>query len=87
MVSKWKIEIEGLENYRFGEDGNLYKLPFVTKDKKHRGLKLVAKDKLKKRWFLTRFGKLERWSENQLRAHLVKDTENLELTKEIDLPF
>lgn len=87
MLSKWIITLDGMESYRFGEDGNLYRLGYVTTDGKHRGIKLIKKDKEKKRWFISRFGKVEKWSENQLRVHLAIDKNPVQLTKEKDLPF
>jgi len=87
MNSKWIIDLKGLEGYRFGEDKNLYRLPFVTKDGKHRGLKKVFKCSIKKRWQVTRGGKVEWISENQLRPHLLIDKNPIELIKEDQLPF
>lgn len=87
MVSKWVIDLEGFEYYRFGEDKNLYRLPFTTIDGKKRGLKLIKKDKLKNRWQITRFGKVEKWSESQLRPHLILDDNPIQLTKTEKLPF
>jgi hypothetical protein len=87
MKSKWKIDIKGLENFRFGEDKELYRLPFVTADGKHRGLKKIAKCKIKNRWQITRNGRVEKWSEAQLRPHIIIDLEPIELTKCDKLPF
>ena len=40
MFTKWKIK--GIDNYVFGEDGNLYKLPFEKNGKSY-GLRLIKK--------------------------------------------
>jgi hypothetical protein len=40
MYSKWKIK--GVDNYRFGEDGELYRMPYETKDRNY-GAKKVSK--------------------------------------------
>jgi len=87
MVSKWRIDLKGLEGYRFGEDKELYRLPFNDILGKRRSLKRIAKCKIKNRWILCREGKAEVWSENQLRPHLVLDEEPILLTKESELPF
>jgi hypothetical protein len=87
MNSKWKIDLVGFESYRFGEDRELYKLPFTTKDGKSRGLKKLKKDPIKKRWEISRNGRVEKWSENQLRQHLIIDESPVELTKIDKLPF
>lgn len=76
-----------MEDFRFGEDCNLYKLPFTTKDGKKRGLKKLHKCRIKKRWQITRNGKVEKWSENQLREHLLLDDNPIELTKQAEMPF
>jgi hypothetical protein len=87
MNSKWKIDLEGLENFRFGEDKELYRLPFKTIDGKCRGLKKIAKCKIKNRWQITRNGIVEKWSESQLRQHIILDENPIELTKTETLPF
>lgn len=87
MISKWIIDLQGFERYRFGEDKNLYKLPFITEDGKSRGLKLIKKDKMDNRWEFRINGKIEKWSENQLRKHLIIDKNPIELTKINELPF
>jgi hypothetical protein len=87
MKSKWKIEIKGLENFRFGEDKQLYRLPFVTADGKHRGLKKIAKCKIKNRWQFTIDGKIYKFSESQLRNKIILDNEPIELIKCGEMPF
>jgi len=87
MKSKWVINIEGLESYRFGEDKNLYRLPSVTSDGKHRGWKLIKKDKIKNRWALSRFNKVEKFSQNQLRSKLILDSNPVIITQADEMPF
>jgi hypothetical protein len=87
MESKWKIDIKGMEDFRFGEDKELYRLPFKTSDGKSRGIKLIKKCKIKNRWQVTINGKVEKWSENQLRSHIIIDENPIELTKCETLPF
>lgn len=80
MFSKWKINLPGMEFYRFGEDKALYRLPFTS------GKRCYSLRKIKKSrgcWVING----ERWSEHQLRAHLVLDESPIELTKTDDLPF
>jgi hypothetical protein len=87
MKSKWKIDLEGFENFRFGEDAGLYRLGYTTIDGKKRGIKKIAKCPIKNRWQITIKGKVEKWSENQLRRHIIIDNEPIELTKSEILPF
>lgn len=73
MHSKWFIDLDGFELYRFGVDGNLYKLPFNS------GLNYyetrLIKQQYNNRWHIN--GKL--WSEKQLRPHIKLDPNPIEL--------
>jgi hypothetical protein len=83
MVTKWIIEITGLELYRFDHRKELWKLAFKSKSGKSISAKKIKKDTTKKRWKLN----AEWWSENQLRPHIALDKFPIQLTKETDLPF
>lgn len=87
MISKWIIKLKGFELYRFDEVGNLWKLPFESENGKRISLKKVAKEKCKKRWEFSINGKRQKWSENQIRPHLVKDINPIILIQEKGLPF
>ncbi len=80
MFSRWKIDIEGLENYRFGEDKKLYKLPYV-KGKRSYSLREI-KMQYPSRWILN--GKP--YSKRQIEHKIIRDENPIELIKS-DLPF
>lgn len=79
MFTKWIIE--GIDGYRFGEDGELYRLPF-ERNKRSYDWRRIRKQ-YPNRWLI----KGEMWSQDQLRPKLRLDPEPLEIFKEIDLPF
>ena len=81
MFSKWKISKDGMSNYRFGEDKELYRLPFI-KGKRSYGLRKI-KMQHPNRYLING----EMWSKDQLRPHLVLDDNPIELTKSDDMPF
>lgn len=87
MVSKWRIDLKGFENYVFGEDKELYRLPFSDSKNRNYSIKKIAKCPIKKRWIFAINGKVEKRSEGQLRPHLILDTDPIILTKEEILPF
>ena len=87
MVSKWLIDLKGFENYVFGEDKELYRLPFSDSKGRTYSLKKVAKCPIKKRWIFCVNGKVEKRSEGQLRPHLILDLKPILLIKEEILPF
>ena len=80
MRSKWIIK--GLGNYRVGEDGNIYKLPFLSNLKYY-------ETRLVKEQYPSRFRLNNEWyTKKRLRNLLVKDTEPVVLMEEKDnLPF
>lgn len=82
MFTKWKIDVKGMENYRFAENGDLYKLPFIDSAGKHRELRRIKK--LDKNRYVIN-GRY--WSQTQLRPHLRIDDDPIELFKANDLPF
>lgn len=82
MKSKYKINIEGLEGFRFGEDKKLYKLPYQNKQRSY-ALKEI-KLQYPSRYVLDG----GTWSQNQLRCHLELDKNPIELFPDIqDTPF
>lgn len=85
MKLKWKINLIGFENYRFDTDGNIYRLPTKSEDGKFLGLKKLKKDG--NRWWFKVNGKAVKWSESQLKGHLIKDENPIELMDEKDCPF
>lgn len=76
MKSKWIINIKGFESFRFGEDSNLYRLPY-QKDKRAFNLRLIKLQK-SNRWIVN--GKA--WSKRQLEGKIIKDPNPIELTRE-----
>jgi len=87
MISKYKIDLKGFENYRVDEYGNIYRLPYTDSSNKSYSLKKLKKCPIKKRWGFTINGKYEKRSEGQLRPHLILDDAPILLTKEKNLPF
>ena len=80
MVTKWKIK--GIEGYRFGEDKNLYKLPFKT-NKRYYDVRLI-KEQYGNRWKIN--GKWH--SKRQIKSKLIPDDNPIELFKELnEYPF
>ena len=80
MKTKWKIK--GIDNFRFGEDKNLYKLPYNS-NKRYYGFRLI-KMQYGERWKID--GKW--WSKRQLKDKLIKDDEPLIIYEEmLDSPF
>lgn len=79
MLSKWKIKI--CDNYVFGEDGELYRLPFVSKNRSY-GLRKI-KVRYPNRWVING----EVWSKRQLKSHIYLDPDPIELFNESDSPF
>jgi hypothetical protein len=80
MKSKWMIQ--GLDNYRVGEDGNIYKLPFSSNFKYY-------ETRLVKEQYPSRFRLNDEWyTKKRLRKLLVKDTNPIVLIDINDnLPF
>jgi len=76
-MKTYLIQIEGMQDYRLDSNGDLWRLPFTTVDGKKRGLKLMRKEALKKRWTITLDGVQTKISENQILPCLVLDSENL----------
>lgn len=82
MKTKHTINIKGLECFRFGEDKNLYRLPY-TKNKRSYEFRMIKLQK-SKRWILNGVP----WSMRQLKGKLLKDLNPLEIyKKEVDCPF
>lgn len=80
MYTKWKIEI--LKGYYFDENGNLWKAPFISSNKKAIDWRMI-KMQYPSRW---KIGK-DYYSKNQLRKHLVLMDEPIEIYKSKELPF
>ena len=82
MFTKWKIDIKGLEKYRFDADGNLWKMPFTSKKKSY-SWRQIKMCRIKKRW---KIGTIW-WPQSQIRPHLVLDDNPIQITKSKELPF
>ena len=80
MKSKWLINLEGFEDYRFGDDGELYRLP-CTRNGRRYGLKKISKQK-SKRWIVNG----QKWSEAQLKPHIEVDKFPVILISKEDMP-
>ena len=80
MVSKWRIK--GVDNYVFGEDKKLYRLPY-SKQLKSYGLREIKKQ------YPNRYRINNSWlSERQILNRLYLDPKPIELIEEINnLPF
>ncbi len=79
MKSKWKIK--GIDGYVFGEDGKLYKLPYLNKDKAY-GIREIKKQ------YPNRYRINNTWySEKQLRDKLILDENPILLFNDENLPF
>ena len=82
MKTKYKINIEGLESFRFAEDKNLWRLPYERNKRLYGARKM--KMQYPSRWILN--GVV--WSKNQLKPHLIRDNNPIEIYKEdLDTPF
>jgi hypothetical protein len=81
MFTKHIINIEGLEGFRFADDGNLYRLPY-TKDKRSYGFRLI-KMQYSNRWRINN----EWYSKNQLRGNLIKDSNPMLIYSNNETPF
>ncbi len=79
MKSKWKIK--GIDGYVFGEDGKLYKLPYVYNGKNY-GIREIKKQ------YPNRYRINNTWySEKQLRDKLILDENPILLFNDENLPF
>ncbi len=85
MLLKWKIDLKGFEGYRFGDDKQLYRLPFITVDNKYRGLKKIAKNG--NRWYFKINGKDIKRSTAQLKGHIILDKKPIEIKESENMPF
>ena len=79
MYSKWKIK--GIDTHVFGEDGNLYRLPY-TKNNRSYGLRLI-KMQYPNRWVING----ETLSQRQIKHRLYKDLSPVKLFENEDSPF
>lgn len=82
MFSKWIIDLPGYELYKFGEDKELYRIPY-TKGKRSFGLRKLLLNPDRGTWTLN--GK--HWTKDQLRPHIVDDPDPILLTKAKEMPF
>jgi hypothetical protein len=79
MFSKWKIK--GIDGYLFGEDKNLYRLPYTFKNRSY-GLREVKKQ------YPSRYRINNNWvSENVLKSLIYLDEKPIELIKVKETPF
>jgi len=79
MNSKWKIK--GLDGFVFGEDKNLYRLPFESKGKTY-GLRKIKKQ------YPNRYKVGNEWiSERQMKNRIYLDEEPIILFNTSDTPF
>ena len=81
MFTKWKINIKGLENYRFTDNGDLYRLPYKS-NKNSYGLRKI-KMQYPNRWRMNGAW----WSKDQLRLKLIEDNNPIEILRENEYPF
>lgn len=80
MRSKWIIE--GFKDYKIGEDGNIYKLPFFSKGKWYQCR--VVKEQYPNRFRLNNSW----WTKEQLRGKIKKDLNVSQLfVEKSDCPF
>lgn len=79
MFSKWRIK--GFDNYVFGDDNKLYRLPY-TKDKRSYSIREIKKQ------YPSRYRINNEWySERQFKPLIYLDPEPIELFKIKDFPF
>ena len=79
MFSKWRIK--GIDGYLFGEDKNLYRIPFKS-GRNSFGIRLIKKQypsryRINNEW----------WSERQLKDKIYLDPEPVRLFESNDIPF
>jgi hypothetical protein len=86
MLLKWKVNIELLKEYRFGTDGNLYRLPYVCEAGRHRSARLI-KLQYGSRWKIG-----NKWiTKNQLtalkkRGKIIEDKNPIEIKTNTEEP-
>lgn len=82
MKTKHIINIKGLEEFRFGEDKNLWKLPYTRNNRSYGFRKMKLQDS--NRWILNGVP----WSKRQLEGKIIRDPNPIEICPEdLDLPF
>ena len=74
MKSKWRIKT--IDTHVFGEDNNMYRLPY-TRNKRNYQLRLIKIQK-SNRWVING----ETWSKKQIKHLLYKDNNPIELIKD-----
>jgi hypothetical protein len=79
IFSKWLIQ--GIEEYCFGSDKELYKLPFKA-GRNHFGLRKIKKQH-PNRWKINN----QWWSERQLKSKLYLNQNPEILVPDCDMPF
>ncbi len=67
VVSKWVINLKEFQGYRFGDNGELYKLPFNKNGRRYSLRKL--KQQYPSRWYINGVF----WSKKQLKPHIEID--------------
>jgi hypothetical protein len=82
MFTKWLINIKALKNYRFDENGQLWRMPYIDKNKKHRDWRKINMQ-YPNRW---KVGK-QYYSKTQLKPHLSIDNERIKIYETDNLPF
>lgn len=85
MLLKWIVNIDLLKNYRFGTDGNLYRLPYEDTAGNYRAARLIKKQG--NRWKVGR----TYISKNQLtalkkRGKIIEDKNPIEIKTNTEEP-
>ena len=82
IISKWKINIDGLDLFVFGSDNELYRLPHVKNNRSYCLRKI--KMQYPSRWII--YG--EAYSKNRLRGNLIRDERKIILVDNSEnIPF
>ena len=81
VFTKWTIKIDGLELFRFDEDGNLYRIPY-TKGKRSYGFRLIIMQ-YPSRWRINNTW----YSKSMLRNKLIKDENPIMIYSNKEVPF
>ena len=82
MKSKWRFNIDKLSAYVIGEDKRIYRLPFITNNRSY-SFREIKKQSGNRYWL-----NAEYWSINQLKAHIIEDSNPIEIYPNLtETPF
>jgi len=82
MKSKWRFNIDKLSSYIIGEDKRIYRLPYITNNRSY-SIREIKKQSGNRYWLNGEY-----WSINQLKAHIIEDSNPIEIYPNLsETPF